>query len=97
MASDPSRNQKSHMRSFPNSEAARAVIKAAFATGRKRLWATVGTWNAPSFRVLEKNAFHTHHSDCDERGEFAWMVGSAANCWVATAPIADSAARFAYL
>jgi RimJ/RimL family protein N-acetyltransferase len=78
-------------------EAARAVIKAAFATGRKRLWATVGTWNAPSFRVLEKNAFHTHHSDCDERGEFAWMVGSAANCWVATAPIADSAARFAYL
>ena len=60
-------------------EAARAVIKAAFATGRKRLWATVGTWNAPSFRVLEKNAFHTHHSDCDERGEFAWMVRSAAN------------------
>ena len=59
-------------------EAAGAVIEAAFATGRKRLWATVGSWNAPSFRVLEKNGFHSHHSDCDERGEFVWMVRNAA-------------------
>ena len=59
-------------------EAAGAVIEAAFATGRERLWATVGSWNAPSFRVLEKNGFHAHHSGCDERGEFVYMVRNAA-------------------
>ena len=59
-------------------EAAGAVIEAAFATGRERLWATVGTWNAPSFRVLEKNGFHAHHNGCGERGEFVWMVRNAA-------------------
>jgi RimJ/RimL family protein N-acetyltransferase len=59
-------------------EAAGAVIEAAFATGRERLWATVGSWNAPSFRVLEKNGFHAHHSSCDERGEFVYMVRNAA-------------------
>ena len=55
-------------------EAAGAVIKAAFATGRKRLWATVGSRNAPSFRVLEKHGFDAHHSSTDERGEFVGMV-----------------------
>ena len=30
-------------------EAAGAVIDAAFATGRKKIWATVASWNAPSF------------------------------------------------
>jgi RimJ/RimL family protein N-acetyltransferase len=59
-------------------EAAGAVIEAAFATGRERLWATVGSWNAPSFRVLEKNGFHAHHGSCDERGEFVYMVRNAA-------------------
>jgi RimJ/RimL family protein N-acetyltransferase len=59
-------------------EAAGAVIAAAFATDRERLWATVGSWNAPSFRVLEKNGFHAHHSSRDERGEFVWMVRNAA-------------------
>lgn len=58
-------------------EAAGAVIEAAFATGRERLWATVGSWNAPSFRVLEKHGFDAHHSRTDERGEFIWMVRSA--------------------
>jgi len=58
-------------------EAAGAVIEAAFATGRERLWATVGSWNVPSFRVLEKNGFRAHHSGCDERGEFVWMVRNA--------------------
>lgn len=55
-------------------EAARAVVYAAFATGRERIWATVGTWNAPSFRVLEKNGFTAHHTDTGENGEFVWMV-----------------------
>jgi RimJ/RimL family protein N-acetyltransferase len=40
-------------------EAAGGVIEAAFATGRDRLWATVGSWNAPSFRVLKRMGF-TH-------------------------------------
>jgi RimJ/RimL family protein N-acetyltransferase len=59
-------------------EAAGAVSEAAFATGRERLWATVGTWNAPSFRVLEKNGFHAHHNDFGDRDEFVWMVRNAA-------------------
>jgi RimJ/RimL family protein N-acetyltransferase len=58
-------------------EAAGAVTEAAFATGRERLWATVASWNAPSFRVLEKNGFEAHHSGTDERGEFVWMVRNA--------------------
>ena len=59
-------------------EAAGAVIDAAFhETGRDRLWATVGIWNAPSFRVLEKLGFEAHHSSTDERGEFVWMVRTA--------------------
>lgn len=59
-------------------EAAGAVIEAAFATGRDRVWATVGSWNAPSFRVLEKNGFHANHKDRNERGEFVWMVRNKA-------------------
>jgi len=58
-------------------EAAGAVVEAAFATGRERLWATVGSWNAPSLRVLEKNGFSAHHLDTGESGEFVWMVRNA--------------------
>jgi RimJ/RimL family protein N-acetyltransferase len=38
-------------------EAARAVVEAARATGRTRLWSTVRRWNSASFRVLEKAGF----------------------------------------
>lgn len=55
-------------------EAATAVVAAAAATGRARLWATVRAWNAPSFRVLEKLGFARRHSDWDERGEIVWNV-----------------------
>jgi RimJ/RimL family protein N-acetyltransferase len=55
-------------------EAARAVLAAAFATGRRRIWATVRAWNAPSFRVLEKLGFHRDHTVTDERGEIVYMV-----------------------
>ena len=57
-------------------EAARAVVEAAAATGRKRLWATVGSWNAPSLRVLEKLGFHRDHVDPDEDGKGArvWLT-----------------------
>jgi hypothetical protein len=47
------------------------VIEAAFATGRERLWATFGSWNAASFRVLEK------HSAGRERDETVYMVRNA--------------------
>ncbi|MEV6791676.1 GNAT family N-acetyltransferase [Streptomyces sp. NPDC051320] len=57
-------------------EAAGAVLDAAIATGRKRLWATVGTGNTPSFRVLEKLGFARHHVSTEESGEVAWLTRS---------------------
>ncbi|MBJ8105779.1 MULTISPECIES: GNAT family N-acetyltransferase [Bacillus cereus group] len=55
-------------------EAASAVLEAAIATGRQRLWSTVGAWNVASFRVLEKIGFKRHHSTWGERGEIVWNV-----------------------
>lgn len=65
--------QHAHGRGYAT-EAARAVLDAAIATGRKRLWSTVRTWNAPSFRVLEKLGFERHHVTSDERGELVWLT-----------------------
>jgi len=50
-------------------EAASAIVDAAVATGRRRLWSTVGSWNTASFRVLEKIGFIRHHSTWKENGE----------------------------
>lgn len=56
-------------------EAASVVLDAAIATGRQRLWSTVGAWNIASLRVLEKIGFKWHHSTWDdERGEIVWNV-----------------------
>lgn len=56
-------------------EAAAAVVEAARATGRHRLWATVGSWNAPSFRVLDKLGFRRDRTVVeDEAGEVVWTV-----------------------
>lgn len=55
-------------------EAAAAVVDAAGATGRTRLWSTVRAWNEPSFRVLQKVGFERHHSTTDEKGEIVWMT-----------------------
>ena len=55
-------------------EAARAVVSAAADTGRRRLWSTVRTWNAPSFRVLEKLGFRRDRSEMDGRGELVYLV-----------------------
>lgn len=55
-------------------EAARAVVDAAIATGRTRLWSTVGPWNTPSLRVLEKIGFERHHVATDDRGEHVWLT-----------------------
>src|SRR6059058_4780018 len=56
-------------------EAARAVVGAAVATGRKRLWSTVGVWNTPSLRVLEKLGFERDHVAPDDgKGEVVWLT-----------------------
>ncbi|MFJ5806164.1 GNAT family N-acetyltransferase [Streptomyces sp. NPDC093093] len=57
-------------------EAAAAVLDAAVATGRKRLWSTVGTWNAPSLRVLEKLGFERDRVTTEDAGEVAWLTRS---------------------
>ncbi len=57
-------------------EAAGAVLEAAVATGRKRLWATVGAWNTPSFRVLEKLGFERDHVSTEDSGEVVWCTRS---------------------
>jgi hypothetical protein len=46
------------------------VLEAAVRTGRARIGATVGAWNAPSFRVLDKLGFSRHHTD----GDLVWLV-----------------------
>jgi RimJ/RimL family protein N-acetyltransferase len=57
-------------------EAGRAVLDAAIATGRSRLWATVRAWNTPSFRVLDKLAFQRDRvaPDNDGKGELVWLT-----------------------
>lgn len=49
--------QRAHGRGYAT-EAAWAVLDSAIATGRTRLWSTVGSWNTPSLRVLEKLGFN---------------------------------------
>ena len=57
-------------------EAARAVLDAAIASGRSRLWSTVRTWNAPSLRVLDKVGFACDHTSVDDAGELVWLARS---------------------
>ncbi|MEV7013416.1 GNAT family N-acetyltransferase [Streptosporangium sp. NPDC051022] len=67
--------QRAHGHGYAT-EAARAVIEAATRTGRRRLWATVWEWNAPSFRVLEKLGFHRSDriTEDAEHGNTIWMT-----------------------
>ena len=55
-------------------EAAHALLDAAFDTGRRRIWATIGSWNAPSLRVAEKLGFRLDHCTTEADREVAWMV-----------------------
>ena len=56
-------------------EAARAVLDAAHQTGRTRLWATVGGWNTPSLRVLDKIGFERDHVTVKDDGEeVVWLA-----------------------
>ncbi|MEU1221051.1 GNAT family N-acetyltransferase [Streptomyces microflavus] len=62
-------------------EAARAVLGAAAATGRKRLWSTVASWNTPSLRVLEKLGFErdrvsVEDSPTEGSKEVVWLTRS---------------------
>lgn len=59
-------------------EAAMAIVEAARATGRRRLWATIGGWNGRSLRVAEKIGFHRHHVTREDRGEVIWMTRTLA-------------------
>jgi RimJ/RimL family protein N-acetyltransferase len=55
-------------------EAAAAVADAAFDAGFPTLWATVATWNAPSFGVLGKLGFAaTRRAGGDGRSVFVWL------------------------
>ncbi|MDX2645554.1 GNAT family N-acetyltransferase [Streptomyces sp. NPDC001902] len=67
--------QRAHGHGYAT-EAARAVLDAAIATGRKRLWSTVGTWNTPSLRVLEKLGFERDHVSTEDNGEVVWLTRS---------------------
>ncbi len=55
-------------------EACEAVVEAATRTGRRRLWATVGSWNTASFRVLENLSFHRDRVTADDKGELVYLV-----------------------
>lgn len=55
-------------------EAAAALVLAAAATGRHRLWSTVGAWNTASLRVLEKVGFRRDHVVTMDQGEVVYMV-----------------------
>ncbi|MFG3252733.1 GNAT family N-acetyltransferase [Streptomyces sp. NPDC048172] len=65
--------QHAHGRGYAT-EAARAVLGAAAATGRKRLWSTTRTWNTASLRVLEKLGFERDRVSTDEKGEIVWLT-----------------------
>ncbi|GEA87471.1 GNAT family N-acetyltransferase [Cellulomonas cellasea] len=55
-------------------EAARAVLDAAHATGRARIWATIRPWNAASLRVAEKLGFRRDHVMTDHDGDLVWFL-----------------------
>lgn len=56
-------------------EASRALLEAAFGTGRTRIWSTVGAWNTPSLRVLQTLGFRRDHITTDAGGEqVVWLV-----------------------
>jgi RimJ/RimL family protein N-acetyltransferase len=55
-------------------EAAQALVAAAAATGRHRLWSTVRPWNAASLRVLEKIGFRWDHTTADDLGDVVHLV-----------------------
>jgi RimJ/RimL family protein N-acetyltransferase len=68
-------NRDFHGQGFAT-EAALAVLDAARATGRTRVWATVREWNAPSVNLLTRLGFTDsgRRSPDADRGEALWMT-----------------------
>jgi RimJ/RimL family protein N-acetyltransferase len=64
---------RAHGRGYAT-EAARALLDAAFDTGRHRIWATIGSWNAPSLRVAEKLGFRVDRYTTEVDQDVVWMV-----------------------
>ena len=58
-------------------EAGHAVMDAAFKTGRNRIWSTVGAWNEPSLRVLDKLGFRRDHERIHNHGRVIYLVRDA--------------------
>jgi RimJ/RimL family protein N-acetyltransferase len=58
-------------------EAGHAVMDAAFKTGRNRIWSTVGAWNEPSLRVLDKLGFRRDHERILNSGRVIYLVRDA--------------------
>ncbi len=55
-------------------EAAGALLGAAFDTGRRRIWATIRAANTSSLRVAERLGFRLDHRSTEPVGEVCWMV-----------------------
>jgi RimJ/RimL family protein N-acetyltransferase len=66
--------RRAHGRGYAT-EAAGAVVDAAIASGRTRLWSTVGSWNAASLRVLDKLGFERNCVTTNDDGEdVVWLT-----------------------
>jgi RimJ/RimL family protein N-acetyltransferase len=55
-------------------EASKALMEAAFATGRTRIWSSIRPRNVASINVIEKLGFHRDHTTTDSEGELVWFV-----------------------
>ncbi|WP_243767870.1 GNAT family N-acetyltransferase [Leifsonia sp. TF02-11] len=64
---------REHVGSGYATEAAAAVTDAAFSAGFPTLWATVESWNAPSFRVLDKLGFAPVRVTGENGKVLVWM------------------------
>lgn len=65
---------RGHVGSGYATEAASVVADAAFDAGFPVLWATVATWNAPSFGVLRKLGFTaTRRAGFDDGSVYVWL------------------------
>ncbi|MEY9853824.1 RimJ/RimL family protein N-acetyltransferase [Leifsonia sp. EB41] len=66
-----------HVGSGYATEAAAAVADAAFDAGFPVLWAVVGSWNAPSFRILDKLGFRPSRVTGEGGKVLVWLYRKA--------------------
>ena len=55
-------------------EAGAALVDAAWATGRTRLWSTIRSWNTASLRVIDKLGFTHHHDGTGDEADLLWFT-----------------------